>query len=212
MGLFNKQSNIPLLVSRLRNLEAESLRLAAIDLPADHLSTENLYKRRLEQLESSHSHSWFGDHSATYFNGFESPPPGQSFDVEWGFIPGFHGPRNRGWRIYSRDEIRDFLSRDIGEDIHYELNSLAESLVKDFSNVRDQTLDVLEVLSQQINSQALARYIERIKIELVPYKIVDFINSRIKRAAHYSRFRRNYERSNRSSSRAILSAVFVDRN
>src|SRR5271170_6391699 len=104
MGLFNKQSNTPLLISRLRKLEAESLRLRAIDLPADHLSTKKLYKQRFEQLESSHSHSWFGDHSATYFDGFQSPPPGQSFDVESGFIPGFHGSRDRGWRIYSRDE------------------------------------------------------------------------------------------------------------
>jgi hypothetical protein len=150
MGLFNKQSQISSLVSRLRDLEAESLRLAAADLPTDRLSSKKLYKERLDQLENSHSHSWFGDHSATYFNGFQPPPPGQSFDVEWGFIPGFHGPRNRGWQIYSRDEIRGFLFHDIGEDIHSELNSLAEKTIKEFSNVRDQALDVMEVLSQQI--------------------------------------------------------------
>jgi predicted nucleotide-binding protein len=187
MELFKRQSKIPSLVSRLRDLEAEALRLAAVDLPSDRLAVKKLYKERLGALENAHSHSWFGDHSSTYFIGFQTPPPGQSFDVEWGFVPGFHGQRNRDWRIYSRDEIRAFLSQDIGEDIHYELNDLAEKLVKDLSDVRDQSLDVLEALSHLIKSDALKRYATRIKTEFVPYKAVDFINSRIKSAPKITR-------------------------
>src|SRR4029077_13416495 len=187
MALFKKQSKISSLVSRLRDLEAESLRLDATDLLSDRIPLKKLYKKRLEELENAHSHSWFGDHSSTYFIGFQTPPPGQSYDVEWGFIPGFHGQRNRDWRIYSRDEIRAFLSHDIGEDIHYELNALAEKLVKDLSNLRDQSLDVLEALSHQIKTETLTRYATRVKSELVPYKIVDFINSRIKSAPKITR-------------------------
>ena len=187
MQFFKKQSKISSLVSRLRDLEAEALRLAASDVPSDRLPIKNLYKDRLNSLENAHSHSWFGDHSSTYFMGFQTPPPGQSFDVEWGFIPGFHGRRNRDWQIYSRDEIRAFLSHDIGEDIHYELNALAEKLVKDLSDLRDQSLDVLEALSHQIKTEALTRYATRVKSELVPYKIVDFINSKSKSAPKVTR-------------------------
>jgi predicted nucleotide-binding protein len=187
MQLFKKQSKISSLVSRLRDLEAEALRLATSDVPADRLPIKNLYKDRLNSLENAHSHSWFGDHSSTYFMGFQTPPAGQSFDVEWGFIPGFHGRRNRDWRIYSRDEIRAFLSHDIGEDIHYELNALAEKLVKDLSDLRDQSLDVLEALSHQIKTEALTRYATRLKNELVSYKIVDFINSKSKSAPKVTR-------------------------
>jgi hypothetical protein len=136
-------------------LETEGLRLAATDLPTERLLAKKLYEKRLEQLESAHSHSWFGDHSSTYYAGFQPPPPGQSFDVEWGFVPGFHGPRNLGLRIYSRDEIREFLFHDINENVHYELDSLAKTLVNDFASVRDQTLDVLEALSSRSNHRHL---------------------------------------------------------
>jgi hypothetical protein len=59
--------------------------------------------------------------------------------------------------------------------------------VKEFSNVRDQTLDVMEILSKQISSKAIARYAERIEKELTPYKRVDFINSRIKNTPKMTR-------------------------
>lgn len=186
MGILTKASKLPVLVSRLRDLEAECLRLGTSDISADHHAVKKLYEDRLQRLENSHSHSWFGDHADTYFDGFEPIPPGQTFDVEWGFIPGFHGRRNRGWRIYSRDEIRHFLFADISEDIFYEVTSLAEKLVKEFSNVRDQALDALEPLAKEINSNAIARYSKRID-ELKPYKPVDFINSRIKSAPRMTR-------------------------
>ena len=187
MGILDKHSKLSSLVSRLRDLEAECLRLGTADLPVDQHQTKKLYEDRLNQLENSHSHSWFGDHSDTYFDGFQPVPPGQSFDVEWGFIPGFHGARNRGWRIYSRDEIKGFLFHDIGEDIFYQLKSFGDQLATEFSNVRDQALDVTEVLSKQANSKALSRYTERMENELGPYKPLDFINSRIKSAPRMTR-------------------------
>lgn len=187
MAIFNKSSKLPALVSRLRDLESESLRLGASDLSVDRHPIRKLYEDRLNQLENSHSHSWFGDHADTYFSGFQPIPPGQTFDVEWGFIPGFHGARNQGWRIYSRDEIRNFLFHDIGEDIFHELVSFSVQLVKELANLRDQALDLLEVLSKQINSKALARYTERIEKELEPYTPADAINSRAKSAPRMTR-------------------------
>jgi hypothetical protein len=86
---------------------------------------------------------------------FQPPPPGQSFDVEWGFVPGFHGLRNRDWRICSRDEIRDFLFHDIGEDIHSQLDTLAKEISFRFANVRDQALDVLEFYPSSQNPRRL---------------------------------------------------------
>lgn len=186
MGILTKSSKLPSLISRLRDLEAECLRLGASDVLADHQAVKQLYEDRLHRLENSHSHSWFGDHADTYFDGFEPIPPGQTFDVEWGFIPSFHGQRNRGWRIYSRDEIRHFLFVDVGDDIFYEMTSLADKLVKELSSVKDQALDAVEVFAKRINSNAIARYSKRVE-ELKPYNPVDFINSRIKSAPKMTR-------------------------
>jgi len=153
----------------------------------DRASIKSKYEERLQQLDNSHSHSWFGDHSSTYFRGFQPPLPGQSFDVEWGFIPGFHGSRNPGWQICSRDEILFFLFHDIGESIFHEMRSSAEELTTKFCEVGDQALDVMELLSKQGNLQTLARYSQRMESEFKPYKIVDFINSRLKSTPRMTR-------------------------
>src|SRR6266511_2864361 len=128
-----QQSKAQNLLARLRDLEAECLRLSAADLPAERLDERKVYEERLQLLEKSHSRSWFGDHSTTYYGEFTPPPAGRSFDVEWGFVPGFSGSHNPGWRIYSRDEVQESVFQDIGEGIFYALEKLAEELATKFS-------------------------------------------------------------------------------
>jgi hypothetical protein len=130
MVILGRESDTRDWTSRLRRLEAEALRLAATDLPTDRLHAKQLYDDRLRRLENSHSRSWFGDHASTYFQDFEAPPSGRTFNVEWGFIASLHRPRNAGWQIYSRDQVRAFVFRDIGEEIFDEVNDLAEWLSK----------------------------------------------------------------------------------
>ena len=182
-----QQAKIQMLIARLRNLETECIRLSAIDLPVERSPLRSAYEERLQQLENSHSQSWFGDHSATYYDGFRPPPPGRSFDVEWGFVPGFHGSRNSGWRIYSRDEIREFTFLEIGEEIFFEINKIAKDVADHFSGVRDQALDIMEMFVSQLNFASLSRYTERLENKLKPYQIVDYINARIKSAPRMTR-------------------------
>lgn len=163
------------LVARLRELEAEALRLTEAGL-AELTPEQKTYKDRLDQLEKSHSRSWFGDHSSTYFEEFQPPPPGHSFNVEWGFEPSFNGSYNPGWHIFSRDEIRAFVFEGIGENIFYEMNNLSEDTERQFSNIRDRAIDVMEALSTTITSKAIARYAAAIENEIRPYTIADYLN------------------------------------
>ena len=66
----------PKLAAKLRSLEAECLRVADVRLSAPELETLKIYDARLEQLNKSHSQSWFGDHSTTYYQNFAAPPGG----------------------------------------------------------------------------------------------------------------------------------------
>jgi predicted nucleotide-binding protein len=207
MSILPRQQNISTLVSRLRDFEAASLRLGTSDLPVDLQPISKLYEDRLNQLKNSHSRSWFGDHSDTYFDGFLPVPAGHSFDVEWGFIPGFHGAHNPGWRIYSRDEIQAFLFHDIGEQIFYEMNSFADELVQQLSTLKDQTLDVMEVLRRRFDSKALSRYADRIE-KIEPYRQVDFINSRIKSAPRMTRDSEEVAKGQRSPAHVQFLAPF----
>lgn len=182
-----KKDNLQKLVARLRELEAEALRLADKDLAPSEIAERKIYEERLDRLDKSHSRSWFGDHSTTYYRDFQSPPGGHSFDVEWGFIPGFNGDRNPDWRTYSRDEIRAFVFADIGENIFHAVHDLADGIVEQFSTVRDQALDVMEALSSNVNSTAVTRYTNAIKNEIKPYTGADYINGRIKSAPRMTR-------------------------
>lgn len=171
-----KAGDFERLITRLRELEAEALRVAQVDLPLSETSKCATYQERLERLEASHSRSWFGDHTSTYYEEFRSPPHGRTFDVEWGFVPGFSGSHNPGWQVFSRDEIRAFVFADIGEEIFYHMEALAKDVTEQFSNARDQSLDALEVLSSWMPSKALSRYISALESDLKPYTIVDYVN------------------------------------
>jgi predicted nucleotide-binding protein len=107
--------------------------------------------------------------------------------VEWGFIPGFSGGGNRGWQIYSREQLRQFVFSDIGEEIFYELNELSDQAVAKFSNVRDQVIDVLDALSNSVDSKAVNRYKEKIEQHLKPYDVSDYVNGRLKSTPRMSR-------------------------
>jgi predicted nucleotide-binding protein len=181
------QSKLSALITRLRDFEVQCLRLATVDVQNEMQATKTTYEERLRQLEASHSRSWFGEHANTYYEDFQPPPAGRSFDVEWGFIPGFSGGRNRGWRIYSREQLREFAFRDIGEKIFYELNTLSDQTIGEFSIVRDQVIDVLDALSNVVNSRAVNRYKERIEQDLKPYDASDYVNGRAKATPRMTR-------------------------
>jgi predicted nucleotide-binding protein len=181
------QSATRQLIGRLRDLEATLLGLSDIGLAIEFTEASVLYDQRLQQLEASHSQSWFGDHAETYYAGFAAPPGGNSFDVEWGFVPGFSSGRNRGWHTYSRAELRDFILDGIGERIFFAWHELEQRLVSEFAIVRDQTLDTIEALIPQVKAKALARYQTRIESQLTPYTAADFVNARLKSAPRMTR-------------------------
>jgi predicted nucleotide-binding protein len=180
-----KTSNIEKLIGRLRELETEALRLEKADLSTNDDIKRQTYREKLDQLDKSHSHSWFGDHATTYYENFQAPP--RTFDVEWGFIPGFSGSHNPGWRVFSRDEIRAFVFSDIGEEIFFSMDRLAKDVTEQFSNIRDQAIDVLEALSGAILSKAILRYHDAIDSKIKPYTIVDYINGCAKSTPNMTR-------------------------
>lgn len=175
------------LFARLKDLETEALSLSEIGLAPELDGEDAFYKKQLETLEKAHSRSWFGDHATTYFDDFHEPPSGQSFDVEWGFVLGYAGSRNPGWRIYSREEIRMFVFNEIGEGIFYAYATLEKSIIERFKQIHSQAIDILEVLGPELNVKSLARYEEEIGRKLAPVNFGDYINSAIKSAPSITR-------------------------
>lgn len=181
------KTNFYNLIDRLRDLETAILTLSLSDLPPEYSASKKTYESRLNQLENSHSRSWFGEHANTYFYDFATPPAGSSFDVEWGFIPSYHGSRNSGWRPHTREEMLAFVFEGIGEDIFHAWHALAEKLFREFSIARDQAIDVIEALAVEVSSKSCARYLTRIEKDLIPSDTADFMNSRAQSAPRMTR-------------------------
>lgn len=182
-----KTENLERLVARLRDMEAEALRLGEMDFEVADRTKHQTYRDRLNQLENSHSHSWFGDHATTYFDGFQPPPGGRTFDVEWGFVPGFEGSNNPGWQPYSREELRAFIFADLGEEVSDTANEMANEIYEQFSNLRDQSADVLEILSTEASTKAIQRYTDAVKNEINPFSVTDYVNNCAKRTPNMTR-------------------------
>jgi predicted nucleotide-binding protein len=170
------------LFARLRDLESEILSLSELGLTPELDSEDATYKMRLETLEKSHTRSWFGDHATTYFVDFHEPPSGQSFDVEWGFVPGYSGSRNPNWRTYTREEIRVYVFDQIGEGIFHAYVALEKKIIDRFKQIHSQALDVIELLGAEISMKSLARYEGEIEQRFTPVGFGDYINASIKTA------------------------------
>ncbi|WP_217574643.1 TIR domain-containing protein [Mesorhizobium sp. GbtcB19] len=161
--------------------------MAETDIAPDLKPARKLYQERISQLENCHSKSWFGDHSSTYYQGFRSPPSGRSFDVEWGFVPGFNGSHNPGWRIFTREEIREFVFAGVGEEVFHAFYALSDRLHTDFANLHDQVLDALEAAERQFKDASLSRYLTRVREKITPYGFGDFVNARLRSVPRMTR-------------------------
>lgn len=83
--------------------------------------------------------------------------------------------------------MRAFAFTEIGEDIFYATNRLADDVQEQFTSLHGQVLDALELLSPAVVSRAVERYTAKITADLKPYSIVDYINGRLKSTPNITR-------------------------
>jgi predicted nucleotide-binding protein len=67
------------------------------------------------------------------------------------------------------------------------LNALCDQIIGEFSTIRDQVIDVLDVLSSLVNSRSVNRYKERIEQDLKPYDASDYVNGRLQATPRMTR-------------------------
>jgi Predicted nucleotide-binding protein containing TIR-like domain len=174
-------------VSRLRDIESAAAELAQLDLEPTLTAKRIIYVERLDMLERSQSGSWFGDHASVYYEDFQAPPSGRTFNVEWGFVGYRENAKNRSWRLYSRAEIMEFVFEGIGEEIFHALGALEKEISAQFSVIHGQTLDLVELLAGMLPDTVLSRHKVAISDKNKPCGFGDYINSKLKSAPHTSR-------------------------
>lgn len=159
-------------------MEAEAISISDAQLPPEWQLYKEVYENRLRLLDAAHSGSWFGDHSSTYYEGLRAPPPGNSFDVEWGFVDALSSSGNQGWRVYSRDSLRRYLFDEIGEGILESTYQVAAELKQRLGNLVDQTIDVMNLANRLLGDDGISRYVRRVDREISAYAYGEYINAR----------------------------------
>lgn len=108
-------------------------------------------KSAAEYVSKSFCGSWMGYHSRIYYEGFQSPPPGEYFDAMWGFQSAYSNKTSGKWTEYEFDgvvEIVNSLAGDPdmsvaeifskeGEELFEEVKREAELTLRIFSNNGD---------------------------------------------------------------------------
>ncbi|WP_222185043.1 TIR domain-containing protein [Geminicoccus harenae] len=93
-----------------------SVELLSISFAIDQLLEEDgvVTERRIldsvirtaADFDSRSSKSWTGYFADVYYGGLRQPPPGDTFDPEWGFLPSYEGVHNKRWDSFSKTEVR----------------------------------------------------------------------------------------------------------
>ncbi|RFD25066.1 hypothetical protein CER19_23965 [Pseudomonas sp. GL93] len=122
-------------------------------------------KEAAEYASKSFCGSWMGYHSRIYYLDFQTPPPGEHFDAQWGFQDAYSNKTSGEWREYAFDGVVETLKSlagnpDMsaaesfskkGHELFDEVKREAELVIRIFSKNGDpygQTLlDELEKLS-----------------------------------------------------------------
>ena len=113
------------------------------------------------------SGSWLGYHANVYYAGFQLPPPGAEFSIEWGFSSTL-GQRIYGdWQEYSYDHVVQII-HGIAENPNIDQHHVAAREAKElFEEVRNSTLSLVHAnydLDTGKFLQALVKDIEEARI------------------------------------------------
>lgn len=81
----------------------------------------------------------------------------------------------------------DYAFEDTGEGIFHELHTFAEQLADSLATVRDQAIDVVDVLVANQELGSLVRYKEKLEQDLKPYMLGDYIKGRLKSTPRMTR-------------------------
>ena len=113
------------------------------------------------------SGSWLGYQANVYYAGFQPPPPGSVFSIEWGFSSAFGQGIRGDWKEYKYDYVLKVIRERAGNpntDQHYIRAREAKEL---FEEARNSTLSLVHAnydLDTEKFLQALAKGIEEARI------------------------------------------------
>ncbi|WP_422321717.1 TIR domain-containing protein [Prosthecobacter sp.] len=142
------------LIDIVRKLDAtiDSPKLKKLEEAGERL------KKVGNDADRAFSGSWMGDHSTIYYKGIKQPPPGASFDSEWGLV---HGVQD-GWLLYDPHELKLLMYENAEIEDRDALNLSVESTCDSFADSRSAIISCLSVYAQSNTD----RFLDGIRTEV----------------------------------------------
>jgi hypothetical protein len=126
-------------------------------------ANEEQRKSNLDQIAAASSGSWRGYHANVYYQGLQTPRPGDHFSSEWGLMAVFSRHTSQNWVECPKDAIRKAADTDIDGDFLARLEALSDSAAKVCQEGQDTLLTVVDVLLDAKKTSTLERLRDDIK-------------------------------------------------
>lgn len=117
----------------------------------------------LDQIAAAASESWIGYHANVYYQGLETPQPGDHFSSEWGLMTMFSRQPSQNWVEYTDDAIRKAANDNVDGDFMVRLEELSDSAAKVCQEGQDSLLTIVDVLLDSEKTSTLKRLRDDIK-------------------------------------------------
>jgi predicted nucleotide-binding protein len=110
-----------------------------------------------ENVGKSWSRSPLGYHSCIYYEGFQQPPAGAHFSIEWGRDEAYGTGTLGDWAEYNFDEVRDHILHSAGVSSIDPIRELFKDAKDSFANGKEELLSILSVVIDAKADPFLAR-------------------------------------------------------
>lgn len=120
-------------------------------------------KEAAELAQRAASGSWLGYHSRIYYQGFQTPPGAAVFNSsDWGTPLSDFDDDGMDWRVYSKEEVLDFILRKAGIPNMDAIRKGTEKATERLSTARLELLSILEV---ELKSHPKDEFLSKLKVE-----------------------------------------------
>ncbi|MCZ6527185.1 MAG: nucleotide-binding protein [Candidatus Dadabacteria bacterium] len=111
-----------------------------------------------ESVGKAWSGSWLGYQANVYYENLQSPPPGDHFSQEWGFMH-----TTDGWKEYTEEEIRNDIYNKAESPILTNSQELAREAKETFEDKKQEVLSILSIINEEQSDQFLNSVADNIK-------------------------------------------------
>jgi len=114
-------------------------------------------KKGIARVTKAWSQSWLGYQAYVYYDGFRSPPAGDHFSSEWGFIEAYSNSTSGDWQEFAYDQVYSAVLRFANNPNLSAFDELAKATKERFERYKTEFITTIEVVLSEHDDKFLAQ-------------------------------------------------------